>query len=73
MRRKVCLVATEAVPEGPHSRGLPTALVGRIDALGRTHHLLFKSEWREAELRSFADGLDAFVGQPTEAISKPTK
>jgi HWE histidine kinase len=67
------LVSTEAVSEGRIAEDYRQALLGRIDALGRTHHLLFRSEWREAELRSLADGLDAFVGQPTDAISKPTK
>jgi PAS domain S-box-containing protein len=43
-------------------------LLGRMDALARTHDLLFESHWQGAELRSLADGLRPFAGERSEAI-----
>jgi two-component sensor histidine kinase len=42
--------------------------LGRVDALARTHDLLFESEWRGAELRSLANALQPFAGERAEAI-----
>ena len=42
--------------------------LGRVDALARTHDLLFASEWRGAELRSLAGVLQPFAGDRAEAI-----
>jgi two-component sensor histidine kinase len=44
------------------------ALLGRMDALDRTHDLLFESNWQGAELRSLADTLRPFAGERSEAI-----
>jgi two-component sensor histidine kinase len=38
-------------------------LLGRMDALARTHDLLFDSQWRGAELRSLASTLQHFAGE----------
>jgi two-component sensor histidine kinase len=43
-------------------------LLGRMDALARTHDLLFESHWRGAELRSLAAALQPFGGARAEAI-----
>jgi two-component sensor histidine kinase len=42
--------------------------LGRVDALARTHDLLFASEWRGTELRSLAGALQPFAGDRAEAI-----
>ena len=42
--------------------------LGRIDALARTHDLLFESHWQGAELRALADNLRLFAGERSEAI-----
>jgi two-component sensor histidine kinase len=39
-----------------------------MDALARTHDLLFESHWRGAELRSLAAALQPFGGARAEAI-----
>jgi PAS domain S-box-containing protein len=43
-------------------------LLGRLDALARTHDLLFESHWRGAELRALAGTLRPFAGERSEAI-----
>jgi two-component system, chemotaxis family, CheB/CheR fusion protein len=43
-------------------------LLGRMDALARTHDLLFQSHWQGADLRSLADTLRPFAGERSEAI-----
>ena len=43
-------------------------LLGRLDALARTHDLLFESQWRGAELRSLAGTLRPLAGDRPEAI-----
>jgi two-component sensor histidine kinase len=43
-------------------------LLGRLDALARTHDLLFESQWHGADLRSLADTLRPFAGERSEAI-----
>jgi two-component sensor histidine kinase/PAS domain-containing protein len=43
-------------------------LLGRMDALARTHDLLFKSHWQGADLRSLADALRPLTAETTEAI-----
>jgi two-component system CheB/CheR fusion protein len=43
-------------------------LLGRMDALARTHDLLFESHWRGAELRALASTLRPFAGDQVEAI-----
>jgi two-component sensor histidine kinase len=42
--------------------------LGRMDALARTHDLLFESQWRGAELRVLAETLRPFAGERSEAI-----
>jgi two-component sensor histidine kinase/PAS domain-containing protein len=42
--------------------------LGRMDALARTHDLLFESQWQGADLRSLADTLRPFAGERSEAI-----
>jgi two-component system, chemotaxis family, CheB/CheR fusion protein len=42
--------------------------LGRMDALARTHDLLFESDWQGADLRSLADTLRPFAGERAEAI-----
>ena len=42
--------------------------LGRMDALARTHDLLFESHWQGAELRALADNLRLFAGERSEAI-----
>jgi two-component sensor histidine kinase/PAS domain-containing protein len=44
-------------------------LLGRVDALVRTHDLLFESHWRGAELHALAGTLKPFAGGRTEAIA----
>jgi two-component sensor histidine kinase/PAS domain-containing protein len=44
------------------------ALLGRMDALARTHDLLFESHWRGAELRALAGTLRPFAGDQVQAI-----
>ena len=43
-------------------------LLGRMDALARTHDLLFESHWKGAELRSLASALQPFAGERAEAL-----
>jgi two-component system CheB/CheR fusion protein len=43
-------------------------LLGRLDALARTHDLLFESHWRGAEFRALAFSLRPFAGERSEAI-----
>ena len=43
-------------------------LLGRMDALARTHDLLFESHWQGAELRSLAGTLQPFAGERVEAL-----
>jgi two-component sensor histidine kinase/PAS domain-containing protein len=43
-------------------------LLGRMDALARTHDLLFASHWRGADLHSLAGTLKPFAGERPEAI-----
>ena len=43
-------------------------LLGRMDALARTHDLLFESHWKGAELRSLANALQPFTGGRAEAL-----
>lgn len=43
-------------------------LLGRMDALARTHDLLLESQWRGAELRSLAGALQPFAGRRGQAI-----
>ena len=43
-------------------------LLGRMDALARTHDLLFESHWRGADLRSLATTLRSFAGNRAEAV-----
>lgn len=49
-------------------------LLGRVDALARTHDLLFESQWRGADLRSLADTLHFFAedGGATISIEGPS-
>jgi two-component sensor histidine kinase/PAS domain-containing protein len=42
--------------------------LGRMDALARTHDLLFESQWQGADLRSLADTLRPFAGERSVAI-----
>jgi two-component sensor histidine kinase/PAS domain-containing protein len=43
-------------------------VLGRMDALARTHDLLFESQWQGADLRTIARALQPFAGERTEAI-----
>ena len=43
-------------------------LLGRMDALARTHDLLFESHWRGAGLDSLAGALQPFAGERAESI-----
>jgi two-component sensor histidine kinase len=43
-------------------------LLGRMDALARTHDLLFESHWQGAELRALAGTLRPFAGERSKAI-----
>jgi two-component sensor histidine kinase/PAS domain-containing protein len=43
-------------------------LLGRMDALARTHDLLFESHWRGADLRSLAGTLQSFAASRAEAV-----
>jgi two-component sensor histidine kinase len=43
-------------------------LLGRMDALARTHDLLFESHWQGADMRSLARALQPFAAEGTEAI-----
>jgi two-component sensor histidine kinase/PAS domain-containing protein len=43
-------------------------LLGRMDALSRTHDLLFEADWRGTDLRSLAEALEAFAGERANAI-----
>ena len=43
-------------------------LLGRMNALARTHDLLFESHWRGAELRALAGALQPFAGERAGAI-----
>jgi two-component sensor histidine kinase/PAS domain-containing protein len=43
-------------------------LLGRMDALARTHDLLFESHWRGADLRSLAGTLQSFAGNRADAV-----
>jgi hypothetical protein len=40
------LLGTESVPEGPHSGRTTDRSCSADRCLARTHHLLFRSEWR---------------------------
>ena len=42
--------------------------LGRMDALARTHDLLFESHWQGAELRSLANALQPFAGGRADAL-----
>ncbi|HEX2460102.1 MAG TPA: PAS domain-containing protein [Vicinamibacterales bacterium] len=42
--------------------------LGRMDALTRTHDLLFESHWQGTELRSLANALQPFAGGRAEAL-----
>jgi two-component sensor histidine kinase len=48
--------------------GYRQVLLGRMDALARTHDLLFESHWRGAELRALAGSLRPFAGDQVQAI-----
>jgi two-component sensor histidine kinase len=39
-----------------------------MDALARTHDLLFESHWRGAELRALAGALQPFAGERADAV-----
>jgi two-component sensor histidine kinase/PAS domain-containing protein len=49
--------------------GYRQVLLGRLDALARTHDLLFASHWGGAELSALADTLQPFAGERAEAIA----
>jgi two-component system, chemotaxis family, CheB/CheR fusion protein len=50
------------------AEGYRKVLLGRMDALARTHDLLLESHWQGADMHSLARALQPFAGERTEAI-----
>jgi two-component sensor histidine kinase len=64
-------VVRALVTQGDGARSAADArqvLLGRMDALARTHDLLFQSHWQGSDLRSLAVALQPFAAGRAEAI-----